>query len=87
MAVAFTVTEISYLVVILFCNLVLPFSCLCLWYKVFGFTICLVSSIATKMAMISPKSFVIYLEKPIRLSYFQTNVFSVLSFTNCLGYD
>ena len=53
MVVAFTITEINYLLVSLFCNVVLPISNIYLWNysKVFGFAIYFVSGIATKTAM------------------------------------
>ena len=52
----------------------------------FGGMICLVSSIATKAAMDSPKLFTIFQLEHIRLNYFQTNVLSEFSFTNYYGY-
>ena len=52
----------------------------------FGWAVCLVSGIATKKTIAFPKSFTIFWGGHIRPSYFQTNVFSKFSFTNCLGY-
>ena len=54
--------------------------------KFVGWDIFLVLAIATKAAMASPKSFTIFLNKPITPSCFQTNVLFMFSFTNCYGH-
>ena len=57
MVVAFTITEMNYLVVSLFCDVVLPpflFIFIFVVLGSFGCAICLVSGIATKAAMASP---------------------------------
>ena len=54
MVVAFTSTETNYLMVNLFCDLVLPFS-----YSRF-YSICFVSGIVTKAALSFPNSFTIF---------------------------
>ena len=57
MVVAFTVTEIHSLMMSLFCDVVLPYAIFTCGIKFFDCAICLVSGIATKEAMASPKSF------------------------------
>ena len=62
MMVAFVITEITSLVVSLFCNLVLSvlYSQYICGIKFFGCVICFVLSIVTKAAMASLKSFTIF---------------------------
>ena len=57
MVVAFTITETNYLVVSLFCDVVLPFPIYIDGIKFFSCAIGHVSDIATKAAMASPISF------------------------------
>ena len=85
MVVAFTMTEINYLVVSLFCNVVLPFSiCIC-GIKLIGCAICLVFGIVAKAAMPSPKSLTIFSQEPIKPIYFQTKYSLYISFFKLLG--
>ena len=53
MVFVLTVTETNYLLVSLFCDLVGPFPIYICGIKFFGFAICLVSSIVTKVAITS----------------------------------
>ena len=58
---AFTITEINYLVVSLFCDLVRPFFFIYVCgIKFFGCVICLVSGTTRKAAMVFAKSFIIF---------------------------
>ena len=90
MVVAFTTIEINYLVVSLFCDVMLLLSYL-YWpaihiyihgIKLFWLR---VSGIAGKAGMAFPKSFTIFQKAHIWSSYFQTNALCKFSLTNCYG--
>ena len=83
MVVAYTITEINYLPVSLFWDVVLPLSYLYLWYLVLWLRYLSCFRHSDKSGYGFPKIIYLILVASIRSSYFQTNVLSKFSFTHC----
>ena len=85
MVAVFTIAVINYLVVSLFYDLVRPFCIYICTIKFFGYTICLVSSMARKAAMPSPKIIHHIVVAAHHAKLFSNKIFSLNSILQIVG--